>query len=88
VLIMSVNPGFGGQSFIPGSLDKIRRLRQMLDNIGSTADLEVDGGIKVHNAAEIVTAGANVLVIGSAIFSGPNSIAENMAAFQAALADI
>jgi ribulose-phosphate 3-epimerase len=88
VLIMSVNPGFGGQSFIPGSLDKIRRLRQMLDNIGSTADLEVDGGIKVHNAAEIVTAGANVLVIGSAIFGGPRSIAENMAAFQAALADI
>jgi ribulose-phosphate 3-epimerase len=88
VLIMSVNPGFGGQSFIPGSLDKIRRLRQMLDEIGSTADLEVDGGIKTHNAAEIVAAGATVLVVGSAIFGGPNSIAENMAAFQAALADI
>ena len=53
VLIMSVNPGFGGQSYIPGSTDKIRRLRQMLDAIGSTADLEVDGGIKPGNAAEI-----------------------------------
>ncbi len=80
-LIMSVNPGFGGQSYIPGSTDKIRRLRGMLDAIGSTADLEVDGGVKVHNTAEIVAAGANVLVAGSAIFGGPGSVAENMAAF-------
>jgi ribulose-phosphate 3-epimerase len=82
VLIMSVNPGFGGQSYIPGSTDKIRRLRQMLDAIGSTADLEVDGGIKPSNAAEIINAGANVLVAGSAIFGGPGSIAENIAAFK------
>jgi ribulose-phosphate 3-epimerase len=86
-LVMSVNPGFGGQSFIPGSVDKIRRLRQMLDAIGSTADLEVDGGVKALNAAEITAAGANVLVAGSAIFGGPNSIAANMAAFRKALSN-
>ena len=86
VLIMSVNPGFGGQSYIPGSSDKIRRLRQMLDAIGSTADLEVDGGIKPGNAAEIVAAGANVLVAGSAIFGGPQSITKNMADLRQSLA--
>ncbi len=85
VLIMSVNPGFGGQSYIPASTDKIRRLRQMLDAIGSTADLEVDGGIKPHNAAEIVAAGANVLVAGSAVFNDKQPIAENMANFRAAI---
>ncbi|MCB9420447.1 MAG: ribulose-phosphate 3-epimerase [Ardenticatenaceae bacterium] len=86
VLIMSVNPGFGGQSYIPGSTAKIRRLRQMLDAINSQADLEVDGGIKPDNAAEIVAAGANVLVAGSAIFGGPQSITENIRAFHQALA--
>ncbi len=85
VLIMSVNPGFGGQSYIPGSTAKIRRLRQMLDAIGSTADLEVDGGIKPHNAAEIVAAGANVLVAGSAIFNDKRPVAENMAALREAM---
>lgn len=86
VLIMSVNPGFGGQSYIPGSTAKIRRLRQMLDAIGSHADLEVDGGIKPYNAAEIVAAGANVLVAGSAVFGDGRTIAENIAAFRSALA--
>jgi ribulose-phosphate 3-epimerase len=85
VLIMSVNPGFGGQSYIPASTAKIRRLRQMLDAIGSPADLEVDGGVKAHNAAEIVAAGANVLVSGSAIFGGAQPIAANIAAFRQAL---
>lgn len=85
VLIMSVNPGFGGQSYIPGSTDKIRRLRRMLDEIGSTADLEVDGGVKAGNAAEIVAAGANVLVAGSAIFGGSRSINENISAFRTVL---
>ena len=85
VLIMSVNPGFGGQSYIPASTDKIRRLRQMLDAIGSTADLEVDGGIKPHNAAEIFAAGANVLVAGSAVFNDKRPIAENVAAFYEAV---
>jgi ribulose-phosphate 3-epimerase len=87
VLIMSVNPGFGGQGYIPSSTDKIRRLRQMLDAIGSTALLEVDGGIKPDNAAEVVAAGADVLVAGSAIFGGAGTVAENVAAFRAALRD-
>ena len=87
VLIMSVNPGYGGQSYIPASTDKIRRLREMLDAIGSTADLEVDGGISPGNAAQIAAAGANVLVAGTAVFGGPNSIAENISAFRQALAD-
>lgn len=86
VLVMSVDPGFGGQSYIPGSTDKIRRLRAMLDAIGSPALLEVDGGIKPDNAAEIVRAGAAVLVAGSAVFGGPRSVAENMAALRLAAA--
>jgi ribulose-phosphate 3-epimerase len=86
VLIMSVNPGFGGQSYIAGSTDKIRRMRQMLDRIGSTADIGVDGGIKSHNVAEVVAAGANILVAGSAIFGGSKTISENMADLRAALA--
>ncbi len=85
VLVMSVNPGFGGQSYIPGSTDKIRRLRHMLDAIGSQADLSVDGGIKPFNAPEVVGAGANVLVAGSAIFGDGRSIAENIAAFRKAV---
>jgi ribulose-phosphate 3-epimerase len=86
VLLMSVNPGFGGQAYIPASTDKIRRLRGMLDAIGSTAELQVDGGIKAGNAAEIAGAGSTVLVAGSAIFGGPGSVADNIAAFRRALA--
>ena len=83
VLIMSVNPGFGGQTFIPASLGKIARARQLLDRTGSRALLEVDGGIKVENAADVINAGANVLVAGSAIFNSP-VYADTMAAFRAA----
>ena len=85
VLIMSVNPGFGGQSYIPTSTGKIARLRRMLDGIGSTADLEVDGGVKVHNIAEVAQAGANVIVAGSAVFGGEKTIAENMSNLRSAL---
>jgi ribulose-phosphate 3-epimerase len=85
VLIMSVNPGFGGQSYIPTSTAKIARLRGMLDALGSAAELEVDGGIKPGNAAEVVAAGATILVAGSAIFGGPGSVADNVSAFQSAL---
>jgi ribulose-phosphate 3-epimerase len=85
VLVMSVNPGFGGQSYIPTSTDKIRRLRAMLDAIGSAAELEVDGGIKPGNAAEVVAAGATVLVAGSAIFGGPRSITDNVSALRQAV---
>ncbi|BCA55536.1 Ribulose-phosphate 3-epimerase [Nitrospira sp. KM1] len=69
VLIMSVNPGFGGQQFIESSLQKIAAVRRMLDEIQSSALLEVDGGIKVNNAAQILAAGAEVLVAGSAVFT-------------------
>lgn len=68
LLIMSVNPGFGGQQFIPSVLQKIERARQLIDRTGSHALLEVDGGVKVENAARIVEAGADILVAGSAIF--------------------
>jgi ribulose-phosphate 3-epimerase len=68
VLIMSVNPGFGGQSFIPSALEKIRDLRRLLDERGWDVDIEVDGGIKVSNIAEVAVAGANVFVSGSGVF--------------------
>lgn len=68
VLIMSVNPGFGGQSFIPSALRKIQKLRQMADERGLTLDIEIDGGVKTSNAKDIVAAGANILVAGSAVF--------------------
>ena len=69
VLIMSVNPGFGGQTFITSCLRKISSARAMIDRIGSHALLEVDGGVKIDNAAQVLAAGADVLVAGSAIFS-------------------
>ncbi|HKC76186.1 MAG TPA: ribulose-phosphate 3-epimerase [Chloroflexota bacterium] len=76
VLVMTVNPGFGGQAFIPQMLDKVRRMRAMLDAAGSSADLEVDGGIKPDNVAQLIVAGATVVVAGSAIFSPQRSVAE------------
>jgi ribulose-phosphate 3-epimerase len=80
VLVMSVSPGFGGQSYIPASTAKIARLRHMLDERGlEHVELEVDGGIKPENAAEIVAAGATVLVAGSAIFNPQASVAANIA---------
>jgi len=69
VLIMSVNPGFGGQSFIPSALDKIRTLRQRITERGLSTELEVDGGVKIDNIREVVAAGADVLVAGSAVFN-------------------
>jgi ribulose-phosphate 3-epimerase len=68
VLIMSVNPGFGGQAFIPHALDKLRTARRLLDAAGSAARLEVDGGVKVDNIREVAAAGADTFVAGSAIF--------------------
>lgn len=68
VLVMSVNPGFGGQSFIPSALDKLRRAREMIDASGRDIRLEVDGGVKVDNIGEIAAAGADTFVAGSAIF--------------------
>ena len=73
VLIMSVNPGFGGQKFIAASLDKVRRLRNMIDARGLNVRIEIDGGIDASNAAEVVAAGAQILVAGSAIFAQPDA---------------
>lgn len=70
VLIMSVNPGFGGQKFIPFSLDKIKKLRQLIIDRGLDIDIEVDGGVNLDNVEDIVKAGANVIVAGTAVFSG------------------
>ncbi len=75
ILIMSVEPGFGGQSFIPASLDKLREARAMIEESGYDIDLEVDGGVNLKNAAEIKAAGANILVAGSAVFRAPDPAA-------------
>jgi ribulose-phosphate 3-epimerase len=78
VLVMTVNPGFGGQAFIERTLHKIARVREMLDRAGSEAELEVDGGIGPQTAERVVTAGATVLVTGTAIFCAPEGIAATM----------
>jgi ribulose-phosphate 3-epimerase len=70
VLLMSVNPGFGGQKFVPTSLDKLRRLRQMIDDRGLSTRIEIDGGVDASNIAEICEAGAEIVVAGSAVFGG------------------
>ena len=72
ILLMSVNPGFGGQSFIPDTLDKLRQVRQLIDASGRDIRLEIDGGVKVDNIREIAAAGADMFVAGSAIFSQPD----------------
>ncbi|GGI90377.1 ribulose-phosphate 3-epimerase [Shewanella hanedai] len=72
ILLMSVNPGFGGQSFIPSTLDKLRQVRKLINDSGFDIRLEVDGGVKVDNIAEIAAAGADMFVAGSAIFSQPD----------------
>lgn len=79
ILIMSVKPGFGGQSFIPASLDKLREAGAMIEESGCDIDLEVDGGVNLKNAAEIKAAGANILVAGSAVFHAPDPAAAVMA---------
>ena len=70
VLIMSVNPGFGGQSYIPNSTEKIAQIRDIIDKRGLDTDIEVDGGINQSNVTEVIDAGANVIVAGSAVFNG------------------
>ena len=86
VLVMSVNPGFGGQTYIPSSTQKIARLRQMLAerNLDHVA-VEVDGGISPSNVAEVVSAGADVLVVGSCIYNSNASVAQNIAALREAI---
>ena len=83
ILVMSVNPGFGGQAFIPGQLKKIARLRQMIDASGRDIELEVDGGVAPETAPRCVAAGATALVAGTAVFTGgPEAYARNIAALR------
>ncbi len=79
VLIMTVNPGFGGQSLIPYTLDKVRDLKKMIDTYGLKTDIEVDGGINLSNVEETMAAGANIIVAGSAVFRG--NVTENVESF-------
>ena len=72
ILLMSVNPGFGGQSFIPATIDKLKEARQLIDASGFDIRLEIDGGVKVDNIREIAAAGADTFVAGSAIFNQPD----------------
>ncbi len=74
VLIMSVNPGFGGQKFIEHSVEKVRELRQLIEHTGSNALIEVDGGVNLETGARLVEAGADILVAGNAVFSAPDPI--------------
>ena len=82
VLLMGVNPGFGGQKFIPNTLNKVRQLRQLIDSRNAKAVIEVDGGVNLENAPLLVEAGADVLVAGSAVFNAPD-IAERIRQFKA-----
>jgi ribulose-phosphate 3-epimerase len=84
LLVMSVNPGFGGQAYIPTSTQKLRRAKAMLKAAGSGALLEVDGGVKASNVAEVVAAGTDVVVAGSAVFGGAQTVEENVRALQRA----
>ncbi len=86
ILIMSVNPGFGGQEFIPSSLRKITETRALLNSRGLQTDIQVDGGVTLSNVAEIIQAGANVLVAGSAVFKGDK--VENVKAFHKIFSEI
>ena len=88
VLIMSVNPGFGGQSFIPASLDRIRRVRKMINELNPTCRLEVDGGVKASNARRIVDAGADTLVAGSAVYAPGIEIVAALSALRTAATTI
>ena len=85
VLVMSVNPGFPAQEFIPGSVDKLQRMRQRLDAMGAGAELEVDGGVNEATAASVAKAGARVLVAGSALFNDRGTVRENLDRLHSAL---
>ena len=85
VLVMTVNPGFGGQKMIPATIEKVRRLASLMSVQGSRAEIEVDGGITPENAGGLVAAGAQVLVAGSSVFNGRATVAENVAALRRAI---
>lgn len=83
--VMTVNPGFGGQVFLPETMSKVARLRAMIGECGHPVDLEVDGGINRETAQTAAQAGANVLIVGTAIFGGAESVAQNVTALRSAL---
>jgi len=85
VLVMSVNPGYGGQQFIETSTSKLRRVRKLLDEFNPTCDLEVDGGVGAHNIGDVVRNGANIIVVGSAVYNDEGSVAENLAQLRQAM---
>jgi ribulose-phosphate 3-epimerase len=87
VLVMTVNPGWGGQAFIENTLDKITEIREWLDESKLSAELEVDGGINVETAPRVVEAGATVLVAGSAIFTSHHSVGEGIARLRQSITD-
>ena len=74
VLLMSVNPGFGGQKFIPNTLNKLKELRELIDETGSHALIEIDGGVNLETGKQLVDAGADVLVAGNAVFKAPDMV--------------
>ena len=79
VMVMTINPGWGGQQMLPAQLEKVARLRRLLDEFGNPAEIEIDGGVKTTNIADCVRAGANVVVCGSSVFNEQKSVAENIA---------
>ncbi|MCB0026251.1 MAG: ribulose-phosphate 3-epimerase, partial [Caldilinea sp.] len=87
VLVMTVNPGFGSQRFIETMTAKIRRMRKMMDELCPLADLQVDGGIYAGNIADVIYAGANVIVVGSAVFNKTATPTENLAQLRQAVAE-
>ena len=88
VLIMTVNPGFGGQKLIPSMLAKVRRLRHMLDERGLVCQIEVDGGVNLSTIADVVRAGANVLVMGAAIFASEEGVRSSLQQVRAVLQNV
>jgi ribulose-phosphate 3-epimerase len=84
ILVMSVNPGFGSQRFIETSTSKLRRMRKLLDELNPLCDLQVDGGVDVHNIDDVVRSGANVIVVGTAVFNTRNTPGANISALRKA----
>jgi ribulose-phosphate 3-epimerase len=88
IMLMAINPGWGGQKFLPSMLGKLARLKQMLDDRGVAPDIEVDGGVKAHNVAACAEAGANVLVCGSSVYNREAAPRENLRELREALARV
>ncbi len=84
VMVMTINPGWGGQQMIPRQLEKVRHIRRMLDEGGYGAEIEIDGGVKVGNISQCAHAGASIVVCGSSVYNGEKSVAENLADLRAA----